>query len=676
MSNPVFGWESLLRTDAPAACPLKAALLTTYEPADERFLAEHLLPLILKLGRELESEGRDRQYALLELDGRLKQLHDRIVVVSSAVRDEPGEAIRGECGPYCWIWRSIRALTVGRNRRAVQHAKLWLFHWGAEDESDPEFLEIVVSSANLTRAAFKDQIQAAWRACIELEPKPTVSRLHAWGVLPGFLRELAASSGDDSHFLPFLDLLGRAKCPEGVKVVASVPGQHSRQTLQQTPWGAAGLSRSLPPGRGEASVSILSPFVGSWSPESLDSWCSRSGLPANRLELVWIDKDHPWARAGRWILPKSTLKTLTTAGATILRLAYDPDDGDSTDRFHDDHVPSDGRWNHAKIYAMRRGNSRRLLVTSANFSSAAWGKGGRDGELAIENFELGVCVERARWPELEDLSEFEDTQNVAAASALPSRGYNLIGWAKAAWNGRQILVECRCEAMQGLTGEVHGGGKPKPIRKWITIAKGRLHTARIPWAKAAEPPSFVQLTCERETMSVVVFDDRPLADRASSLPPEVGEDVAQEMRDELLFEQYGGRVPEDVEEQKPTGDGHVGETSPPAATEKQPSGDDPGEGRKGGHRNSDCYAVQTFVLARKHLSVVDNWARRVGAVTRGGTLEFERRVLKRDGELLVAAFQRQADRDSKADPARAVGARLAAEELALRLKRFPEVRSC
>ena len=116
------------------------------------------------------ARAAERQYFLLELDQRLKQLHDHLVVVSSTAREEPADAEEGESGTYGWIWRSIRHLTVGRRGRAVQHAKLWLLHWVA-DEDGVEYLEIVVSSANLTRAAFKGQLQAAWRACIELHPQ-------------------------------------------------------------------------------------------------------------------------------------------------------------------------------------------------------------------------------------------------------------------------------------------------------------------------------------------------------------------------------------------------------------------------------------------------------------------------------------------------------------------------
>ena len=310
MSNSKFGWESLLHTDAPSACPLKAALFTTYDRADERLLAEHVLPMLLKLSGEPVGEGTERQYFLLELDQRLKHLHDRLIVVSSTSREEPADAEEGGSGTYGWIWRSIRHLTVGSQERAVQHAKFWMLHWGAADAGGAEYLELVVSSANLTRAAFRGQLQAAWRVCIALHPRRTNARLDRWGILPAFLRELAASSGDDGHFGHFIELLARGDCPNGVSFVASVPGTHSRQELRRTPWGAAGLRKMAPAGRGPVSVAVLAPFVGSWDDDALDRWCAAFEGSPDHLTLVWIEQSHLWARARKWLLPESTLTAL------------------------------------------------------------------------------------------------------------------------------------------------------------------------------------------------------------------------------------------------------------------------------------------------------------------------------------------------------------------------------
>ena len=116
----------------------------------------------------------------------------------------------------------IRSLTVGSRGKAVQHAKLWLLHWGANDEGI-EHLEIVVSSANLTPAAFKGQLQAAWRACIELRPQRSEVRLRGWGILPEFLRKLSDSAGGDERLNPFVELLARAECPEALRSLPAPP---------------------------------------------------------------------------------------------------------------------------------------------------------------------------------------------------------------------------------------------------------------------------------------------------------------------------------------------------------------------------------------------------------------------------------------------------------------------
>jgi len=313
MADSEFGWTSLLESRAPAGCALKAALFTTYDRADERLLAEHLLPAFLKLGREAESDGIERQFFLLELDRRLKQLHDKLFIVSSPNVKPASDDDRDNSTGLKWIWRHVRHLTVGSTGLAVQHAKLWLLHWGPPRDGDPEYLEIVVSSANLSMGAFKGQLQAAWRACLELDPHPRREQLGRWGPLPAFISELAASSGRADRLNAFTALLSRARCPEGVGFLASVPGSHSATALRRTPWGACGLQAAAPPGRGVARVSILTPFLGSWEPTALRRWCSRFGGAPERLHLLWIAKGHPWSP--HWVLPKRTLETLVKSKA-------------------------------------------------------------------------------------------------------------------------------------------------------------------------------------------------------------------------------------------------------------------------------------------------------------------------------------------------------------------------
>jgi hypothetical protein len=663
MSSSEFGWESLLCTDA-AGRSLKAALFTTYDRADERLLAEHLLPLLLNLSREPQGEGTERQYFLVELHERLKQLHDKLVIVSSTAREEPEDPQNsgdGESRAYPWIWRSIRSLTVGRRSKAVQHAKLWLLHWGANDTDTAEHLEIVVSSANLTYAAFKGQMQAAWRARIELRSQRSEVRLRGWGILPDFLRKLAESAGDDGRLTPFVELLARADCPEGVKFVASVPGTYSRRELRSMPWGAAGLAEIVPPGRGAVSISILSPFVGSWAPDALSRWFDRFEGLGTSLKLVWIDQNHPWAR--RWVLPKTSLGVLTGAGARLLRLRHDPEQYNATDCFHEEHRPADDRWSHAKLYSLRRGNARRLLVTSANFSQAAWGSEGRNGDLTIENFEMGVCVEQGTWP-FENVGMFGDVASAATVSDLPTRGTALIAWARAAWDGKNVNVNCRCESSGEIKGEITSGRKPVPINRWTVESGSTLRSACVPWADTGPPPSLVMLVCGHHTMSVAVFDERPLAERQDTLPPEVDKELGQIIRDELLFEQYGGQIADDGEDQYAAASG-------PDDLEPGTSAPTEEESEDAAAIHMESYAVPAFVAARKHLRVVDNWADQVKREVKRSTGNVERQMLQRDGELLAEAFHRQAARDEKQSPAQAIGARLAAEELALRLERFP-----
>src|SRR5260370_40934882 len=96
------------------------------------------------------------------------------------------------------------------------------------------YLEVCISSANLTISAFQDQIQAAWRCAVPLE-NASQRRRQSWGILPEFVEELAnacsPSSGDKIR--SFMELFDHAMCPEGIQFLASVPGTHSPDTLRQ-----------------------------------------------------------------------------------------------------------------------------------------------------------------------------------------------------------------------------------------------------------------------------------------------------------------------------------------------------------------------------------------------------------------------------------------------------------
>lgn len=296
MTEEGIKWESLLAVDAPATFKLKGALLTSYDRPDARFLVEHLLPLLLRLDLDSNSEGIERQYFFGELIGRLEALHGQIVVVSSSSQTEEAQTEPVE-QDYPWLWRFVRSLAVGSTGKAVQHAKLWMLHWAGghedaenEDRVSQEYLELVISSANLTLPAFKEQIQGAWRVCVQLEDRGSLIRRAGWGILPYVLKELGSSCNEQASFTPFIELLARAECPAHTHFLASVPGIHSHKVLTKTPWGAAGLAGVAPSGRGRIVASVLAPYVGTWTAIRLEKWCSAfGGMPAD-IDLVWIDE--------------------------------------------------------------------------------------------------------------------------------------------------------------------------------------------------------------------------------------------------------------------------------------------------------------------------------------------------------------------------------------------------
>lgn len=641
-----FGWVTLIKSVAPDGCALAAGLLTTYDRPEARLLAETLLHDWFKLSHLPGDDATEQTNFALELDDRLKQLHNRIVVVSSNLREQASEeAVAADEGLYPWIWRSIRQLTVGKTGQAVQHAKLWLLHWVHPEGG--QYLEIVVSSANLTRAAFRQQIQAAWRVCLPLAPKSSKARLSAWGVLPDFMRALAVSCGDETYLERFIDLLARADCPPGINFVASVPGKHASRAS----WGAAGLRSVAPLGRGAVSTSILSPFVGAWSADSLQQWCAYFESKPERLSLAWINQGHPWVPY--WLLPEATLKHLVAAGSTLVQLQLEPGNDQLTNQFHSEHRSIDERWSHAKVYAFQRGNSRRLLLTSANFSQAAWGKLAANGDLTIENFELGVCIEQADWP-LGELRKFANIQDAATSTVKLGRGSCLISWAEASWDGKLIQVEYKSKSP--VTGEVLSRKDPLKITRWQS-GKCALFTAQIRWSVAKHVPQSVALHCGSETLNVPVFDTRELAAREMSYPEEISDVDVQKLSDQLLFERYGGKAVAEDETDLTTEADADDEQGAEVAI--------PGQSGElvGNAGPTDSYAVAAFVAARQMLGIVDHWVKLV-AQAKQGSSPFILEGLQRDGLLLMAALNR------KANHVKGIGARLAAEEFALHLNHW------
>ena len=146
--------------------------------------------------------------------------------------------------------------------------------------------------------------------------------LRLQGVLPAFLRELAAQAGDDTRLAPFVELLARGNCPEGAaRFVASVPGTHSRQKAARLRLGrACRAAGSCTFGQRHCQRCDSHPFrrVVESAERLIWHWCTPFEGSPDRIRLVWIDRNHPWARTGKWLLPEVTLRTLTELDATLL----------------------------------------------------------------------------------------------------------------------------------------------------------------------------------------------------------------------------------------------------------------------------------------------------------------------------------------------------------------------
>lgn len=674
MTERLIEWERLLETDAPPGARLCRALLTTYDRADTRLLTEHVLPVFLRVSRSSTSEGRERQHFLMEMDKALKDRDQDIVIVSSSARDEAAADAEDESAvptDYPWVSRRLRQYVVGKTGPAVQHAKLWLFHWGPSAPDEPEHLEIVVSSANLTRSAFRQQLQGAWRVCLPLAKSTSAARLAAWHVLPNFLDALAQSAGIPEGLQPFQDLLARAECPDDVTFVASVPGVHDRATLRRTPWGSAGLQQIAPAGSAPLTVTVLCPFVGGWDPESFAAWATDAGVEPRRVELVWIDTNHPWARVPYWTLPSTSLRTLRAANITLRQLLTQPG---ANDMLHSEHRVDDGRWSHIKAYRLQRRRTSTVILTSANFSPSAWGYRTSTAALRIKNFELGVALQSSPWP-LADLRIFGDDASVHTTEATSAPADALISWGQAKWDGVRVEVECRCAPSHSVMAAVYGGGEPVVCSLPDSeLPDALLRSGAVEWPTPHTPPVSVTLAVDGVVyVTVAVLDCREKAERDDEIPDGVDEDLAEEIRHALLFEQYGGAYlsdaeedADDTEEINDNGDDEQLLDEEDAALSPQAllDGDVLNNHDAVDPAASGGYGVPAMEKARVYWRIVDNWGARIAAAHD----DHERRQLLDDGPRLREAFSAvaAADRRRHRDD-HAIGAELAAEELTHRL---------
>lgn len=571
--------------------------MTSFEQPDAGLLVEHLLPALLGATHSLSQELQERTLFFGELGTTLEALHGRLTVISS-----PPSAAR-EDAQYPWLWRYVSHFTVGAESRAVQHAKLWAFHWRVDDE---DYLELHVSSTNLTPSAFKAQLQAGWHATLPLGKRTVQSARKSWGKLVPFLDALGVSAGEvaTARIQRLIALLGRVECPTDVTFVASVPGQASaaRQLAQFEP----------------SELHILAPTIGDWNDRTLSAWCTEAGVVPGKIHLKWISERHPWAATSNWALLTTASDKLESNGVQLECLP-------SEARFTEEHREADPRWSHAKLYLLRTRRKRRLLVTSANWSVAAWGA----GKASPRNFELGVIFE-SEWRDIEALGEpFDppDTVPFCVDRADDEERRSTLEWAEAGWDGKRIELRVRTSDLDTpITAIVACSGGSEV---GVSVADG---SARLPWTDQEHPPISARFTQGAEMLEVDVLDLRPPGEFAKTPLPEVDPTVEKALREAFLLQRYGGPV---VDPDAIPGLG--GARRPPSVG--APAAD---------------YSVQAWLDSRAAFNVVDKWQ---AALTEAATEPTLLERVRMDGEELHALYER------REGPA----ARLVAEELRWRL---------
>lgn len=595
MSAP--DWKTALPI-APAGGSLQEAWMTSFEQPDAGLLVEHLLPSLLDTSHSLSQDVHERTLFFGELGMALEALRGKITVISTPPRGARDDA------QYPWLWRYVGHFTVGAASHAVQHAKLWAFHWQVGDD---EFLELHVSSTNLTTSAFKGQIQAGWQTeRLPLDARPTASMRRSWGSLVPFLGALGNSAGEIAfdRIQRLIALLGRAACPPEVTFIASIPsGNSAARQLKQF----------------EASeIHLMAPTIGDWNERTLAGWSKDIGVSPHQVHLKWIATQHPWAESAGWALSASGKDMLTANGVQLECLPSDA-------RLTKQHLDADARWSHAKLYLLCSQEKRRLLVTSANWSASAWGA----GKTAPRNFELGVVFESA-WTDLEGMGEpFDPPRSVpfCVERAVDDETSRSLEWAEATWDGKLIELKARSSnAAMRVDATIFYADDQE---QRISLVDG---CAKAPWTDAERTPLGVRFTQGDDALEVDVIDLRSPTDFARTPLPEVDPALAIALREAFLLQRYGG----------------------PAVGVEAISGVG-GELAQGVPAPDADYSVPAWNDARAAFHVVDQWRAALDKAN-GDPMLLE--CIRLDGEALRALFAR---RDGPAP-------NLACQELAWRIE--------
>ncbi len=393
------------------------------------------------------------------------------------------------------------------------------------------------------------------------------------------------------------------ECPADVTFIASIPGQKS---------AARQLAKFEP-----SEIHVLTPTIGEWNERTLAAWSADVGITLKKVHLKWISEAHPWAATSGWALSKAACENLQSSGVQLDCLPKET-------RFTEQHRDGDQRWSHAKLYLLRSRQRRRLLITSANWSAAAWGA----GRTAPRNFELGVIFE-SKWTELESFGQpFDPPETVpfCVDRIEEEERISALEWAEASWDGKHIALRARSTDSVTPVGVVVTF--TRSTEESIPLVKGE---ASMPWNDAERAPLAARFTQGAAVLEVDVLDLRPASKFAETPLPEVDPTIEQALREAFLLQRYGGPA---VDPESVPGLG--------------------GERRSARDSTTADYGVQAWIEARAAFSVVDAWR---AALDDAATNALHREQVCTDGEGLRALFARR----------EGPGALLVVEELGWRL---------
>lgn len=612
MSTP--SWKSALPSP-PRGAVLREAWMTSYDRPDAALLVEHFLPSLLEMNRAPTQEPRARDVFFGELSTSLERLRGRLTIIASPPRTERTS------NQYPWLWRYVDHFMVGVDRRAVQHAKLWAFHWSI---GGADHLELYVSSTNLTASAFKGQLQAGWHRLIALgDTSSMVARRSSWGDLERFLKALGSAAGTKAapRVKRLLRLLDRAECPNDVSFLASIPREKS---------AARKLARF-----DATEMHILTPTIGEWTASTLAAWVDDTRPPTSgklperrrrfdRIHLKWISSTHEWARGG-WALTSAAHEQLQTHGVRIQAIPRAP-------ALTEAHREVDARWAHAKLYLLRSRRRKYLLVTSANWSVSAWGA----GKTKPRNFELGVVLD-CDWSVLEEYDQPFSPPTTVPFLVDRAREDDLdssLQWAEASWDGQHIELSVR------------SSDQTTPITASVTLSDGSdldevdvtASEASLGWTDATTTPVRARFMQGPWLLDVDVLDLRTPAAFAETPLPEVDPNLSEGLREAFLLQRYGGPMVEDDSI--------------------------PGPMRNNMHHANFIpadYTIQAWLAARNGFKVLDRWR---DDLANASAESCHRDSVQRDGAALRILYQRRAD--EAGETPLAVAMRLVAQELAWR----------